>query len=508
MINSPVLKHTIFVGLLLLFLPALQQQHTLSLISIIIYLAFIGLHPVGREDIIKKFLVVPAGLWLVIAILTHDYALLILVAAFPALLEDDGGSKTADYIRRLVWLATAVAIWQFLADGTNLMERAYNHVPALIAVFLTLVDSSQSHLAPALSEQATETDDDDSGASTTGKSFGDFLSMSLATAILKMDYTDFNRESVIQTTLDTLCSGRGAKFAAYYELDGDNYVLEQTAGNSPLKLQKSYPIGVGMVGQVHTSGSYIYANNLQKKEPDKTKRSLLRGMDSLLSVPVVVNQEQVGVIYVGFPHHSEEEQSMLIELCSIVAKKLGNEFEKQSVHYKVEKKSQTDKLTGLYNRQFFDDIFEKEFQQAKQNGTNLAYVLLDLDFFKQMNDTHGHDFGDKVLKLASQTFAKNIRKTDYACRTGGDEFSLVITNASKETVYGIVKRIRDEYTKIVEENELYAELNGKHVKSSLSIGVAVYPHPKATSAKELIKLADLAVYHVKEHGKNNFCFVK
>jgi two-component system cell cycle response regulator len=204
----------------------------------------------------------------------------------------------------------------------------------------------------------------------------------------------------------------------------------------------------------------------------------------------------------------EEEQTVCISLCETVAKKLGRELERLNVHSHVEKKSLTDKLTGLYNRQFFDDAIEQEFQKAKENGTNLAYVMLDLDYFKQMNDCHGHDFGDKVLMLASEIFSRNIRKTDFACRTGGDEFSLIITDASKEAVYEIVKRIRSDYANAVEKYNLYAEKDGKPVKSSLSIGVAVYPHPKAVSATTLVKLADLAVYHVKKNGKNSFCFVK
>lgn len=329
--------------------------------------------------------------------------------------------------------------------------------------------------------------------------------------VLHLSYKGFDKASAIQTTLDSLYEEDHILYIAYYELDKekDEYVLQKTAGLSPLKLQERYPSGIGMVGQVATTGDYIFADNLLEKETDPVKRHLLHGMDSLLSIPVKASGGgQHGALYIGFPKADASEQKMNITLFGIAAEKLGNELDKQDTFSYVKQESQLDKLTGLYNRQFFDVVIEREFQKAKERNTSLAYILLDLDYFKQMNDTHGHDFGDKVLVTAANIFKKNVRESDFACRSGGDEFSIIIPKADKASVYPILKRIRAEYSKVVEQEHLYAEKDGKPIKSSLSIGVAVFPHKKATSAKELIKLADLALYHVKESGKDNFCFVK
>ena len=520
MIKAPILRHIMFAAVLMLFLPILRQQQILSLISFVVYFGYIGMDYAGKGELVRKLLFIPMILWLAIAILSHDYSLLILASIFPSLIPEDE-DKTSEKLRWLVWLAIPVAFYMFPMQGVSVPERLHSHAPALIAILLSVITLPMpEHHVFEVSEKGKKADSDDpdniDDASEDTEheeekhTYSELMSMELMAATLKLDYHGFDRKSAIQTTLDAVTSSSKVKYAAYYRFDeaGKTYSLENVSGRSPLKLQKTYPVGVGMVGQVYTSGNYIYANNLLEKEPDETKRALLRGMDALLSLPVVSYQKPVGVIYVGFSEMPEEEQTVCISLCETVAEKLGRELERLNVHSHVEKKSLTDKLTGLYNRQFFDDAIEQEFQKAKENGSNLAYVLLDLDYFKQMNDCHGHDFGDKVLMLASEIFSRNIRKTDFACRTGGDEFSLIITDANKEAVYEIVKRIRSDYANVVEKYKLYAEKDGKPVKSSLSIGVAVYPHPKAVSATTLVKLADLAVYHVKKNGKDSFCFVK
>ena len=519
MIKAPILRHIMFAAVLMLFLPILRQQQALSLISFVVYFGYIGLDYAGKGELARKFLFIPMVLWLAIAILAHDYSLLILASIFPSLIPEDEG-KTSEKLRWLVWLAIPIAFYMFPMQGVSVPERLHSHAPALIAILLSVISlpMPEHHVFEVAEKDKPKSDDfgdeedttEDAEREESKHTYSELMSMELMTATLKLDYHGFDRKSAIQTTLDAVTSSSKVKYAAYYRFNeaDKTYSLENVSGRSPLKLQKTYPAGVGMVGQVYTSGNYIYANDLLEKESDETKRALLRGMDALLSLPVDAYEKPAGVIYIGFSEMPEEEQTVCISLCETVAKKLGRELERLNVHSHVEKKSLTDKLTGLYNRQFFDDAIEQEFQKAKENGTNLAYVMLDLDYFKQMNDCHGHDFGDKVLMLASEIFSRNIRKTDFACRTGGDEFSLIITDASKEAVYEIVKRIRSDYANAVEKYKLYAEKDGEPVKSSLSIGVAVYPHPKAVSATALVKLADLAVYHVKKNGKNSFCFVK
>lgn len=333
----------------------------------------------------------------------------------------------------------------------------------------------------------------------------------LLSNVLNLTYKRLEQETIIGTTLETLYQGSKIIYLAYYQLDQDQkkYILQETAGTSPLRLQKEYPVGIGMVGQVYTSDSYIFADDLIAKETDETKKRLLHGLDALLSLPVPARDGgQHGALYIGFPKEDPAAQSMAIRLCRIASERFGNELDKLDTFSHVKEEGRLDKLTGLYNRKFFDSVIQREFDKAKASGTSLAYILLDLDYFKQMNDTHGHDFGDKVLITAANVFRDNVRESDYACRSGGDEFSLIIPKADKEMVYPIVKRIQEEYGKVVDREHLYAKKDGEPVRSSLSIGVAVYPNPKADSAESLIKLADCALYHVKESGKNSFCFAK
>ena len=207
-------------------------------------------------------------------------------------------------------------------------------------------------------------------------------------------------------------------------------------------------------------------------------------MDSILAIPIVVNGAVKAVVSVGLPKLSKKKEMDIINLCCIVANKVSLEFVKMEQHVATEKKSITDKLTGLYNRQFFDAKIKDELNNAKLENRKLAYVEIDLDFFKQMNDTHGHEFGDMVLKTAADIFKKNIRNSDYAFRQGGDEFSLLLLGVDSPKAYDIVKHIKIEYAKKVEELHLYAKKDGVDVKSSFSIGIAVYPHPKVEDAKD------------------------
>lgn len=514
-------KHVLFLCGLLLFLPAFRSYQIFSLIGLGVYLAYLGLMYLGKDEIIRKFLYVPLAMWLFVGVMSHEYLLIMLTALFPSLLAQDYDNEDQPiFMRYMIWLAVGIALIMSPAGGFK-QGKIVTIAPLIAALLSTLLLSTTVERITVKDDEQHSHENKDY-TNKTCESEGhpednellalqdEVLSSGLLNAVLRLDYQNFDRKETIRTTLKTLYESDKIKYIAYYRLNDEEqqYILEESAGRSPLKLQSHYPIGIGMVGQTYTSDNYIFATNLIEKEQDEVKKRLLCGMDSLLSIPVKTNGEHVGVLYLGFGKTTLAVQSMYVKLFNVAAERLGCELGKLNLHSHVERKSMTDKLTGLYNRQFFDDAIENEFAKVKNNGTFLSYVLLDIDYFKQMNDCHGHDFGDKVLMLAAQIFEDNIRSTDFACRTGGDEFSLILVGADKDETYAVVKRIRDQFTKAVDEHKLYAQKDGKPVKCTLSIGIAVAPHQKATSAKALVKMADKAVYYVKEHGKNSFCFVR
>lgn len=162
-------------------------------------------------------------------------------------------------------------------------------------------------------------------------------------------------------------------------------------------------------------------------------------------------------------------------------------------------KAHHDELTGLPNRALFNDRLELAVTKATRKQSVLAVFFLDLDHFKKINDTYGHDIGDEVLKVFTQRLHENIRAEDTLARMGGDEFMIIIEEHLNPRTSEIVAE------KIVEAMKEPVKLNGRNVQLSTSIGISLFAKD-AVTPQELIKKADLAMYDAKQSGKNNFKF--
>jgi diguanylate cyclase (GGDEF)-like protein len=158
--------------------------------------------------------------------------------------------------------------------------------------------------------------------------------------------------------------------------------------------------------------------------------------------------------------------------------------------------SVTDDLTGLYNSRYLNLVLRRESKRASRSGRPLSLLFLDLDGFKQVNDTHGHLAGSKALVEASAIIHGSARETDVAARFGGDEFSVVLPDTGREGAVSVAERIRDR----IGACEFLAS-DGLSIHLTASIGVATLPDV-AASAEELLRAADVAMYRVKDAGKN------
>ncbi len=156
----------------------------------------------------------------------------------------------------------------------------------------------------------------------------------------------------------------------------------------------------------------------------------------------------------------------------------------------------TDKLTGLYNRRYFDYFLDLELKRSLRENSSLALLMIDVDNFKQINDTLGHLFGDKILNKLGDLIKSNIRETDLAARYGGEEFSIVMSNTSFDEAEEIAERIRKSV-------ELF-KFGEKKIVTTVSIGIALHPFD-AKSVQELLDSADSALYRAKHNGKNQIC---
>ncbi len=155
-----------------------------------------------------------------------------------------------------------------------------------------------------------------------------------------------------------------------------------------------------------------------------------------------------------------------------------------------------DPLTGLFNRRYVDETMEREIERARRAGTSIGVIVLDIDHFKRLNDTFGHDAGDHVLARTGELLRHVTRGGDIACRFGGEEFALILPGASLETARERAETIRAlfEATPFVFEGNRIAPL-------TLSAGVCALP-PGGGEWGRVLRQADRALYTAKQAGRN------
>jgi diguanylate cyclase (GGDEF)-like protein len=163
---------------------------------------------------------------------------------------------------------------------------------------------------------------------------------------------------------------------------------------------------------------------------------------------------------------------------------------------RAEALSVTDDLTHLYNSRYLNLVLRRETKRASRSGRPLSLLFIDLDGFKDVNDTHGHLFGSRALVEAAAVIRSSARETDVVSRFGGDEFALVLPDTGGEGAYAVGERIRE---RIAAHRFLAGD--GLNIHLTVSVGVATLPDV-ANSSEELVQAADKAMYRVKDSGKN------
>lgn len=154
-----------------------------------------------------------------------------------------------------------------------------------------------------------------------------------------------------------------------------------------------------------------------------------------------------------------------------------------------------DSLTGLYNRRYLDETLEREVSRARREGNPLSLVMLDIDYFKRVNDTYGHQVGDEALRMLAKTLLSDVRTEDVACRYGGEEFLILLPNMPLETAIQRAEAWREAI------EGLSVVLGNFHITFTISLGVAAYPEHGKTP-DDLTRCADQALYRAKHEGRN------
>lgn len=210
----------------------------------------------------------------------------------------------------------------------------------------------------------------------------------------------------------------------------------------------------------------------------------------LLTIPLVVEKN------LTLAKIKRENESLREELEKALGALRDKNRQLQSSLQRMEEMAATDPLTGLYNRRHFSRLLEQLFAETQRYEKDLACVMIDLDGYKQLNDTYGHQMGDQLLVLAGKVIQANMRRMDVAARYGGDEFVLLLPHADGSEAAKVAQRIREEF------KASSAAMLKRERGVTMSAGVASLRTHRPTHADQLVALADAALYKAKEAGRN------
>ena len=219
---------------------------------------------------------------------------------------------------------------------------------------------------------------------------------------------------------------------------------------------------------------------------------------SYLCVPLMAQGEVMGILHLRKATPEQPDQMKAIGQFAItIAEAMAMALANLKLRETLRNQAIRDSLTGLFNRRYLEETMERELSRGKRSGTSLGAIMLDLDHFKEYNDTFGHNAGDELLCALGQLIQGQIREEDIACRYGGEEFLLIMPGAPMEIV-------------LERANEVNLSVKRLHMQSkslkhiTISAGVAIFPEHGSTS-KDIIKAADAALYRAKEEGRDRVC---
>jgi diguanylate cyclase (GGDEF)-like protein len=253
----------------------------------------------------------------------------------------------------------------------------------------------------------------------------------------------------------------------------------------------SNAVNCNVLYEILNEGTPVCENNVDSNNYIFTFN---RNIKSLICVPLCAKARKYGLILIeqDFKGAFDDDK---VRLFTIIGQQVSIAMENAEIYQKMHRLAITDTLTGIYNRLYFQEQLEIELNKAMENAAEGSIVMFDVDYFKKINDTLGHLFGDKVLKEIADIASKFIRDKDIFARIGGEEFIIMLPDTTLNEAYEICEKIRKAIacTSIADRDE--------SVTVTASFGIANYSK-KYANIPELLRAVDKALYSAKESGRN------
>jgi diguanylate cyclase (GGDEF)-like protein len=258
--------------------------------------------------------------------------------------------------------------------------------------------------------------------------------------------------------------------------------------------------GEGISGKVLATGSPIIVTDIDRDERVTQMKRPRYKTNSFISIPLKLNGRTIGVLNVADKItgevFSEEDLRLLVSIGAYASVAI----ERSQFHQKTEELKRisiTDSLTSLLNRRYFQERMSEEIERSRRHLLPLSLIMMDLDNFKSINDTHGHMIGDEVLKLTARCLRNCIRTIDVAARYGGEEFTIILPQTNKLEAAVIAERVCNEIRKL----DIPLDQDGLRIPLTVSVGLATFPDD-ADNLEGVIRKSDIALYQAKTQGKD------
>ncbi|MFA5375679.1 MAG: PAS domain S-box protein [Dehalococcoidia bacterium] len=303
---------------------------------------------------------------------------------------------------------------------------------------------------------------------------------------------------VLKTALDSLLETMHFAYGSIWLLDKGSSELHLATARGDKELQitladmsNALKTGESSIAAYHPEGAHAKSH--------KTQPGSSGGKKSTVGIPLKSRGEMLGLLGIVCDSQSLSKDEM--RLLETIGDQIAVAIENAQLVEKLNKRSITDELTGLYNRRHFYEVIENEMNRTRRYGRCISMAMIDLDGFKKYNDKFGHASGDVILTDFAKALKEGLRRTDTAFRYGGDEFIVILPSTNAERAKEVIERIRKRWLK-----KLAAQIPDTENVLGFSAGIAQFPE-NAETVDGLVFLTDTALYYAKRGGKQRVMLI-
>ncbi len=313
-------------------------------------------------------------------------------------------------------------------------------------------------------------------------------------SLAKLLITTLNPKELLKNALDKVLELTDSKLGIIYLMDEQGETLQPFVTHAvDLDALKPLRLNEGLAGSAAAERQSKVLEHL----PETSYIHIDLGFavaapTAVAAFPLIYKDKVLGVMLLGtFGAYQAEEQPLIEYLANQIAITLDNALTNE----KVERLSIADGLTNLYNRRFLNERLKDEYSKALRYQMPLSFLILDIDFFKRVNDTYGHQVGDNALVAVAHVLQQSVRDSDLVARYGGEEFAVLLPHTGLDNALAVAEKIRLAVSEISVEG-----MGEQHL--TISIGASGIPDATVHSIDELVRRADEALYRAKETGRN------